>query len=105
MTILFQLWKVNDLLYYYLGCDTGFGLSLAQKLHEKGMTVFAGCLLKDKGGDGAKKLQGRAEEHEQTLIRKQIEGKSVDHCSNKLHVLQLDVTKEGDWQNAITYIR
>ena len=74
-------------------------------LHKKGMTVFAGCLLKDRGGDGAKSLQAVAEEHEQELIKKQIKGKSVDDCNNKLHVIQLDVTNEDDWQNAVTYIR
>lgn len=27
------------------GCDKGFGHALAKRLHAKGFTVFAGCLL------------------------------------------------------------
>ena len=62
--------------------------------------------MKDKGGEGARKLEAIAEIHEQKLIKKQIKGK-VNHevASNKLHVLQLDVTSEDDWQAAATYIR
>ena len=90
---------------FYIGCDTGFGLTLAQKFHADGMTVFAGCVLKDRGGEGAKKLEGIAEEHDQKIIKKQLEGKSIEDRDNKLHVLQLDVTSEEDWQRALSFIR
>ena len=97
--------KGKTLLIIYLGCDTGFGLTLAQKLHAKGMTVFAGCVLKDRNGEGAKKLEAIAEKHDQKNIKKQLKGKSVEDCDNKLHVLQLDVTSEEDWQRTIAYIK
>ena len=89
----------------FLGCDTGFGLTLAQKFHAMGMTVFAGCVLKDRGGEGAKTLEAIAEQHDQNIIKKQLEGKSVEDRENKLHVLQLDVTNEDDWQRALAFIK
>ena len=49
-----------------------------------GFTVFAGCLLADKAGDGAEELRKLA--------------------SPKLHVIQLDVTKQGDWDKCKEYI-
>ena len=88
-----------------LGCDTGFGLTLAQRLHASGMTVFAGCVLKDRGGEGAKKLESIAEQHDQKIIKKQLKGKSVEEKENKLHVIQLDVTSEEDWNKTLNYIR
>ena len=69
------------------------------------MTVFAGCVLKDRGGEGAKKLESIAEQHDQQIIKKQLKGKSVEDRENKLHVLQLDVTSEDDWQRALTFMR
>ena len=69
------------------------------------MTVFAGCVLKDQGGEGAKKLEAIAEEHDQNIIKKQLKGKSSEDRENKLHVLQLDVTSESDWQQAFSYIK
>ena len=54
------------------------------------MVVFAGCLLKDVGGEGAKELEAISKN----------KGRK-----NPLHVLQLDVTKEEEWQNAATFIR
>ena len=65
----------------FLGCDTGFGFSLAQHLHKIGFTVFAGCLHKD--GEGAKHLEQLA----------------IDN--DRMHVLQLDVTKEEDWNQVL----
>ena len=70
-----------------------------------GMTVFAGCVLKDRGGEGAKTLEAIAEQHDQNIIKKQLEGKSVEDRENKLHVLQLDVTNEDDWQRALAFIK
>ena len=43
-----------------------------------------GCLLKDKGGPGAKEL--------------------ISSCSERTHVLQLDVTSEEEVQKAVKYI-
>jgi len=72
------------------GCDTGFGLTMAIDLHKKGFTVFAGCLLKAANGEGAKKLEEVSESS--TLI-------------NKLYIIQLDVTKEEDWKEAVVLIK
>jgi len=54
------------------GCDSGFGLEAALRLDKFGFWVFAGCL--DPKGDGAHKLKHGG--------------------SNRLHVVELDVTKE-----------
>jgi 3-hydroxybutyrate dehydrogenase len=62
------------------GCDTGFGLRLAQHLESLGFTVFAGCLLADRRGAGAEELRG------------------LDRP--RLHVLQLDVTSAKEWEAA-----
>jgi 3-hydroxybutyrate dehydrogenase len=67
------------------GCDTGFGLDLAKHLHELGFKVFAGCLLKDSEGPGAKEL--------------------MSIKLNRMVVLQLDVTRPEDWQNALQVVR
>ena len=47
--------------------------------------MFAGCLLADKAGDGAEELRSLA--------------------SPKLHVIQLDVTKQEDWDQTREYIK
>ncbi|XP_038066175.1 D-beta-hydroxybutyrate dehydrogenase, mitochondrial-like [Patiria miniata] len=52
------------------GCDTGIGNALARYLDKLGYRVFAGCLYAD--GEGATELRGQ--------------------CSDRLHVLQMDVT-------------
>ena len=56
------------------GCDTGFGLAIAQYLDSLGCQVFAGCL--DAHGGGAWKL--------------------VKDASDSLTVLQMDVTKDKE---------
>ncbi|KAJ9589397.1 hypothetical protein L9F63_017376, partial [Diploptera punctata] len=56
------------------GCDTGFGNKLARQLDEKGVTVFACCLY----GEGKNALKLRNE------------------CSNNLHIIQLDVTRDDE---------
>lgn len=66
------------------GCDTGIGHALALSLHEKGFRVFAGCLQAAAGGEGAEALRQRA--------------------SDRLHVLQLDVTREEQVQEALQQI-
>ena len=47
--------------------------------------MFAGCLLADKAGDGAEELR------------------KLDRP--KLHVIQLDVTKQEDWDKCKEYIK
>lgn len=64
------------------GCDSGFGHSLAQRLDDLGLHVFAGCLFPEK--DGA-----------QTLKKS---------CSERLHVVQLDVTSEESVKEAVKYV-
>jgi len=75
---------VADKAVLITGCDTGFGLVLAKHLNSLGFTVFAGCLLADSDGVGAKELRAIA--------------------SDRLHVLQLDVTKEDQWEKVKQYI-
>ncbi|XP_004081138.1 D-beta-hydroxybutyrate dehydrogenase, mitochondrial [Oryzias latipes] len=67
------------------GCDSGFGHALAKHLHRLGFTVFAGCLLKDKGGEGAKALE--------------------EFHSDRMKVLQLDVCSDGEVKAAVEFIR
>ncbi|XP_070567761.1 D-beta-hydroxybutyrate dehydrogenase, mitochondrial-like [Ptychodera flava] len=66
------------------GCDTGFGLALAKHLHSLGFFVYAGCLLKNAGGNGAKELE--------------------DIDPDRLVVLQLDVTSDQQVQEAVKLI-
>lgn len=68
---------------YFTGCDSGFGYSLAKRLDEKGYVVFAGCLLPDREG-----AQG---------LRKE--------CSDRLRVVQVDVTDEWQVRGALKYIK
>ncbi|KAM4771822.1 D-beta-hydroxybutyrate dehydrogenase, mitochondrial [Rhinophrynus dorsalis] len=49
------------------GCDSGFGFSLAKHLHERGFTVFAGCLLKDKGDAGVLELDSMKSDRMKTV--------------------------------------
>ncbi|XP_019616127.1 PREDICTED: D-beta-hydroxybutyrate dehydrogenase, mitochondrial-like [Branchiostoma belcheri] len=67
------------------GCDSGFGFRLAKRLDSLGFTVFAGCLLADSGGEGAKKL--RAE------------------CSSRLSTVQIDVTDDGQVKAAVQQVK
>ena len=60
------------------GCDSGFGQQLALRLDRRGFLVFAGCL--SPGGPGARGLA--------------LQG------SGNLKVLQLDVTKDEDVEQA-----
>ncbi|XP_070763423.1 17-beta-hydroxysteroid dehydrogenase type 2 [Enoplosus armatus] len=65
------------------GCDSGFGLALAERLSEMGVRVFAGVL--DVNGAGAQQLRERGSEN--------------------LQVLQLDVTNGPQIETAHHYIR
>ena len=65
---------------FSIGCDTGFGYETAKHLHKIGFKVYAGCL--NKAGEG-----------------------SLDLEKEGIDVLQLDVTKEDEWDAAIDHIR
>ncbi|CAH2247861.1 D-beta-hydroxybutyrate dehydrogenase, mitochondrial-like [Pelobates cultripes] len=67
------------------GCDSGFGLALAKHLHKLGFTVFAGCLLKDKNGDGAQELESMQ--------------------SDRLRVLQMNVCNEEEVSRALEFVK
>ncbi|XP_032833823.1 D-beta-hydroxybutyrate dehydrogenase, mitochondrial [Petromyzon marinus] len=77
--------KIRDKAVLVTGCDSGFGLSLAQHLHSKGFKIFAGCLLKDKGGDGAKQLEAMK--------------------SERLKVVQMNVASDDEVAKAVEFIR
>lgn len=66
------------------GCDTGFGHSLAKKLHGMKLIVFAGCL--NASSDGANQLKAIGEE------------------SGRLHVVQMDVTDQQTVDDARRYV-
>ncbi|XP_042888445.1 D-beta-hydroxybutyrate dehydrogenase, mitochondrial-like isoform X2 [Penaeus japonicus] len=65
------------------GCDSGFGHALAQRLDSLGFRVFAGCLRAHE--EGAQRLQFSA--------------------SSRLHVLQLDITKEEQVNKALQEVK
>ena len=69
--------------YSFKGCDSGFGHSLAERLDAQGYTVFAGCLMPDReGAQGLKKT-----------------------CSDKLHVVPIDVTDDWQVRGAVKYVK
>lgn len=68
--------------HLHRGCDSGFGHELARRLSQAGVLVFAGVL--DANGAGAQKLRGGP--------------------SEKLHVLQLDVTDDKQIEAARRHI-
>ena len=63
------------------GCDRGFGFHVAKQLDRLGFLVFAGCLNVD--GPGPSDLK---------------------QSSKRIHLLQLDVTKENDVTEAVTFV-
>lgn len=65
------------------GCDSGFGFQLAQRLDQRGFTVFAGCLRAN--GPGARSL--------------------AQLCSSSLQLLQLDVTQDQDVEQALRTVQ
>lgn len=67
------------------GCDKGFGHALAKQLHAKGFTVFAGCLLADEDGDGARELK--------------------DMKSDRMKVLQMNVCSDQEVAQAVDYVK
>lgn len=64
------------------GCDSGFGNALVKKLDSIGMKVYAGCL--DKDSPGAIGLK--------------------NSCSDRVHILQLDITKEKEIEEATNLV-
>ncbi|KAJ3606959.1 hypothetical protein NHX12_026475 [Muraenolepis orangiensis] len=77
--------EVRDKAVFITGCDRGFGKALAKHLHTLGFTVFAGCLLKDAGGEGARELEELG-------------------CP-RMKVLQLDVCSEEQVHHAVEYLQ
>ncbi|XP_068213788.1 D-beta-hydroxybutyrate dehydrogenase, mitochondrial-like isoform X3 [Palaemon carinicauda] len=67
------------------GCDSGFGQGLAIRLRQLGFRVFAGCLKADAAGEGAERLRRL--------------------FSDRMHVLQLDITKEEEVSGALHEIK
>ncbi|GFT98442.1 hypothetical protein NPIL_547561 [Nephila pilipes] len=65
------------------GCDSGMGHCMARKFDDMGMNVFAGCLLPD--GKGALELK--------------------KSCSDKLHIVPLDITKDDQIERAVAYVK
>lgn len=70
---------------FITGCDSGFGLSLALHLHTLGFRVFAGCLLAESRGAGAESLR---------KVK-----------SDRLHVVQLDITSQGQVDRAVKEVK
>lgn len=77
--------EVKGKAVFITGCDSGFGHALAKHLHKLGFTVFAGCLLKDKGGEGATELQAMH--------------------SDRMKVVQLDVCSDEQVNQAVDYVK
>ncbi|KAM8804960.1 D-beta-hydroxybutyrate dehydrogenase, mitochondrial-like [Eudromia elegans] len=67
------------------GCDKGFGHALAKQLHAEGFTVFAGCLLADKNGDGARELRSLK--------------------SDRMKVLQVNVCSDQEVAQAVDFVK
>lgn len=65
------------------GCDSGLGLYLAKRLDSKGYQVFASCLFPN--GKGAEELRNQ--------------------CSDKLKVLEMDVTKDDSVKAAFQFVK
>lgn len=62
---------------------SGLGFAFAKHLDEQGFVVFAGCL--NEKGDGARRLH--------------------NECSERLHVVEIDVSKEKSVSNAFKYVK
>ncbi|XP_072264293.1 D-beta-hydroxybutyrate dehydrogenase, mitochondrial [Pyxicephalus adspersus] len=62
------------------GCDSGFGFSLAKNLHDKGFTIFAGCLLKNKGDAGVKELDDMKSDRMKTVQLNVVNQEEIDRA-------------------------
>ncbi|CAK7310503.1 D-beta-hydroxybutyrate dehydrogenase, mitochondrial [Vulpes lagopus] len=78
------------------GCDSGFGFSLAKHLHSKGFLVFAGCLMKDKGGDGVKELDGLKSDRLRTIQLNVCNGEEVERVAEVVRS-SLEDPEKGVW--------
>ncbi|KAL2804928.1 D-beta-hydroxybutyrate dehydrogenase, mitochondrial precursor [Daubentonia madagascariensis] len=78
------------------GCDSGFGFSLAKHLHSKGFLVFAGCLMKDKGHDGVKELDGLNSDRLRTVQLNVCSSKEVEKVVEIVR-LSLKDPEKGMW--------
>ncbi|KAH7950481.1 hypothetical protein HPB49_024337 [Dermacentor silvarum] len=72
------------------GCDSGFGLELAVRLHSRGMRVFAACLLPD--SLGANKLRALS-------VTPSEEGKGSVHV-----IAPMDVTSDSQVEDAVKQV-
>lgn len=68
---------------FITGCDHGFGHQLAKRLDDMGFVVFAGCLFPDKDGGQALKSE----------------------CSERMHVVPLDVTDDWKVRGALKLVK
>ncbi|XP_076974047.1 D-beta-hydroxybutyrate dehydrogenase, mitochondrial [Tamandua tetradactyla] len=78
------------------GCDSGFGLSLAKHLHSKGFLVFAGCLMKDKGGPGVKELDSLKSDRLKTVQLNVCKIEEVEKVVEVVHS-SLKQPEKGMW--------
>ncbi|XP_073482433.1 D-beta-hydroxybutyrate dehydrogenase, mitochondrial [Aquarana catesbeiana] len=62
------------------GCDSGFGFSVAKHLHDKGFSVFAGCLFKDKGDAGVKELDNMKSDRMKTVQLNVVKQEEIDRA-------------------------
>ncbi|KAM8954381.1 D-beta-hydroxybutyrate dehydrogenase, mitochondrial [Pelodytes ibericus] len=78
------------------GCDSGFGFTVAKHLHDKGFTVFAGCLFKDKGDAGVKELDSLKSDRMKTVQLNVVKQEEVDKA---VEIIQenLKVPEKGLW--------
>lgn len=68
---------------FNLGCDSGFGRELAEKLDKMGYHVFAGCLAPDR--EGARSLK--------------------ESTSERLKIVPIDVTDDFQVQQAVKFVK
>ncbi|XP_035827904.1 D-beta-hydroxybutyrate dehydrogenase, mitochondrial [Aplysia californica] len=74
------------------GCDSGFGLGLAQRLHNRGFTVFATCFSLE--SNGAKQLSGVNSERLKVVPVDVTNDDSVARC---LRVVREQCADKGLW--------
>ncbi|CAG0913119.1 unnamed protein product [Notodromas monacha] len=76
------------------GCDSGFGLALAKYLNGNGCCVFAGCLLKEKKGDGARELAALKRPNLHVLQLDVADDKQVSNCLQEIEAISNDTKNE-----------
>lgn len=73
--------RCSDVYVLITGCDSGFGNEAARRFDRLGCHVFAGCLT-DEGKESLKA-----------------------ECSDRLHAISLDVTKQESIREAYEYVK